>query len=317
MDGFSVFIVVVALAVVVWLLMRNRSRTAKRMEEAAGTAAGSDLSVSKDLFGAETGQLAPVREFHVHDIEARVTFDVPLSDEDDEVLNQLLVDQAIEVVREKRHELPIDMVEVVVAFAGKPSAREVGRHELPTAGELPPPSPTAALSFSNIAHDPFAAPFDDETDHSVRYDTKSTVPADELGPIYEELKVPGSLDRGLRATGVDPKTLSGPDLVLALLRMFGYSVSEQAHPGSYMTLKDGHSTYILTDAYEEGGHPELGEDVIRRFVADFSSSGADRGMLISDRYSPFMIHEIEGNQPKLRFITRERVQTFVDSMALG
>jgi len=66
-----------------------------------------------------------------------------------------------------------------------------------------------------------------------------------------------------------------------------------------------------------GDHPELEEGVIRRFLADFSSSGAERGLLISDKHSPFMIHDIEANQPKVRFITRERVQRFVDSMAVG
>jgi hypothetical protein len=30
-----------------------------------------------------------------------------------------------------------------------------------------------------------------------------------------------------------------------------------------------------------------------------------------------MIYEIESNQPKVRFITRERVQRFIDSMAMG
>ncbi len=143
------------------------------------------------------------------------------------------------------------------------------------------------------------------------------LPEDELGPLRAELKIPKGLDRGLRALGTDPDALSGPDLILALLRMFGYRVTEQAYHGSYMAMKDGVSTYILTDGYERGQHPELGEEVIRRFLADFGSSGAERGMLISDKYSPFMIYEIEMNQPKVRFITRERVQRFIDSMALG
>lgn len=317
MDGFALFLVIVVLGFVVWNLMRIRKRQAKRMEEADGTAVGSDLSIARDLFDAETKNLAPVSDFHVHDIEARVTFDVPLTEEDDEVFNELLVDQAIEVVREKNRELPIDMVEVIVVFAGKDPLREVGRHQLPSAGELPPPSPTAALSFSNIAHDPFAAPFDSDVDHSIHYDTKSDAPADELGPIIDELKIPNGLDRGLRANGVDPQELNGPELVLALLRLFGYGVSEQAYPGSYMAIKDGLSTYILSEAYHSGDHPELQEDIVRRFIADFSSSGAERGILITDKYSPFMIHEIESNQPKVRFITRERMQAFVDSMALG
>jgi hypothetical protein len=99
--------------------------------------------------------------------------------------------------------------------------------------------------------------------------------------------------------------------------MFGYGVTEQAYDGSYMATKSGVSTYIETDTYKSGDYPELGEGVIRRFLANFGSSGADRGMLISDKYSPFMIHEIETNQPRVRFITRERVQRFIDSMALG
>ncbi len=84
-----------------------------------------------------------------------------------------------------------------------------------------------------------------------------------------------------------------------------------------MAIKDGLSTYILTENYEKGDYPELEETVIRRFLADFNSSGAERGILLTDKYSPFMIHEIENNQPKVRFITRERIQSFVDSMALG
>ena len=317
MDGFAVFLVVVVLGFVVWNLIRSRKRQSKRMEEAAGTAVGSDLSIARDLFDSETKHLAPVSDFHVHDIEARVTFDVPLAEEDDEVFNELLVDQAVEVVREKNRELPIDMVEVIVVFAGKDPVREVGRHQLPSAGVLPPPSPAAALSFANIAHDPFAAPFESDVDHAVHYDTKADTPSDELGPIVDELKIPNGLDRGLRANGVDPDTLDGPELVLALLRLFGYGVTEQTYPGSYMAIKDGLSTYILTEVYEAAQHPELEEDVIRRFLADFSSSGAERGILITDKYSPFMIHEIEANQPKVRFITRERFQAFVDSMALG
>ena len=43
----------------------------------------------------------------------------------------------------------------------------------------------------------------------------------------------------------------------------------------------------------------------------------ERGMLISDKYSPYMVYEVESNQPKVRFITRERIQRFIDSMAIG
>lgn len=303
---------------VLWNLFRNRKR---RMEEAAklgSTAPATGLAISRDLFGAEGGHHAPVASFHVVGDEARVTFDVPLDDEDDEVLNDLLMGEAIEVVRQKRHSLPIDDVHHIVVFAGRDNVREVGRTKLPSPGELPPPALDTGLSLSHIARDPFAAPFDEGgPDHGVSYETRADVPADELPPLREDLRIPKGLDRGLRALGTDPEALDGPEFVIALLRMFGYRVTEQSFPGSYMAIKDGVSTYIATDSYEKGEYPELDDSVIRRFLADFGSSNADRGMLISDKYGPFSIYEIESNQPKVRFITRERIQRFVDSMALG
>ena len=148
------------------------------------------------------------------------------------------------------------------------------------------------LSLANLAHDPFAAPFEEETDHSVVYETKTDVPSDELGPIVDELKLPTGLERGLRAIGVDPDQVSAPDLVLALLRMFGYGITEHTMPGTYMVTKDGLSTYILTEPHRKGEHPELDESTCKRFIAEFGSSGAYRGLLLTGNYGPFMIHAI-------------------------
>jgi hypothetical protein len=301
---------------VLFNLFRNRKRRMEEAERSGSTAPAAGLAVSRDLF-EDTAQHAPVESFHVVGDEARVTFDVPLDDEDDEVLNDLLMGEAVEVLRQKRHSLPIDEVKEIVVFAGRENVREVGRTKLPNPGELPPPV-LDSLSFSHIARDPFAAPFDDDrSDHTASYETRSDVPEDELPPLRQDLKIPKGLDRGLRALGTDPDQLNGPEFVIALLRIFGYRITEQAYPGSYLAIKDAVSTYIATDSYEKGQYPEVEESVIRRFVADFASSSADRGMLISDKYSPFLIHEIEANQPKVRFVTRERIQRFIDSMALG
>ena len=317
MDGFAIFLVVVVIGFAVWNLMRSRKRQSQRIEDAASTAVASELPAARDALQPETGHLAPVADFRMVGQTARVTFDVPLPEKGDRMLNDLLVDQAVEVVREKRQSLPIDDVNEIVVLAGKGEATEVGRTRLRSPGELPEPAPTVGIGFSHIAHDPFAKPFSEEVDHSVHYDTKSVAPADELSPLREELNLSVGLERGLRSIGVDPEQVDGPSLVLALLQMFGYGVSGQSHPGSFMAIKDGLSTYILTENYEKGDYPELEETVIRRFLADFNSSGAERGILLTDKYSPFMIHEIENHQPKVRFITRERIQGFVDSMALG
>lgn len=318
MEAFAIVLSVVILSVVIWYLFRSRKRNAKLIEEGPRTAVATGLSTTGHLFEATTGHHAPVSEFHVQGDEIRVTFDVPLPEERDEVLEDLLLEESVEVVREKRHTLPIADATEIVVYAGRGEIREVGRTRLPSPGVLPPRVDVGGLSLSHVAHDPFAAPFGGDTDHvEVSYDVRAESPADELGPLGKELKIPKGLDRGLRALGVDPDTADGSDLILALLRMFGYTVTEQALPGSYMALKDGASTYILAEAHKEGDSPEISDSVIRRFLADFSSSGADRGMLLSEKYAPFSIHEIESRQPKVRFITRERVQRFIDGMAMG
>ncbi len=313
----GIIVAVVILGFVAWYLARSRKKQAERLESAARTAPGSGLATSKELFDDTTAHRAPLASFHVEGEQAKVTFDVPLPEEDDEVLNDLLLAEAVEVVRERRQTLPIDDVNEIVVYAGEGEPQLVGRTKLPAKGQLPPPEVRSGLSLSHVAHDPFAAPFEERSDHSVVYGTKADVPPDELPPLREEIRIPKGLERGLRATGVDPDQMTGPDFVLSLLKMFGYGVTEQAQANSYIAVKGGQSFYVLTDAYEKGGYPELDESIIRRFVVDFQSSGADRGILISDKYSPYMIHEIEGHQPKVRFITRERVQSFVDSMALG
>jgi hypothetical protein len=258
---------------------------------------------------------APVRDFHVHGNEARVSFDVPLPDVEDPVLHDLLVDEAIEVVREKRHTLPISDVTEIVVFAGRDEIREVGRTHLPSPGQLPPPMESEVFNLTHIARDPFASQF--EVDHSVSYETAVRVPADELRPLLDDLRVPLGLDRGLRARGVDPEAVSGPEFVLGLLELFGYKVVAQGEPDVFMATKDNINTFIRTEIYGPGQHPELSEQVVRKFVAEFSTSGADRGMLISDKYGPFITHDIEATDRRIRFVTRERSQAFIDSMALG
>jgi hypothetical protein len=315
MDAVGILLIALGVAgIIFYLVARGRRRSeeirAEMSEEGRVAGAG-----TLDPFSAEIGQRARVAGFHVKGTEAEVTFDVPLPEGGDQVLTDLLMDEAVEVVREKRHTLPIDDVTHIVVYAGGDDRKLIGRTKLPSPGELPPPGP--GLDFTQIARDPFAHRFESATDHSVTYETKTDVPADELGPIRAELRIPGGLERGLRATGVDPDELEATEFILSLLRMFGYSVTELPQPDSYLASKDGRTTFLRTDPYRPGDHPELSEAAIRRFLADYGSSGAERGMLISGKYAPFMVHEIESRQPKVRFITRERVQGFIDSMALG
>lgn len=313
-EAGAILIVIGALGIVAYLLSRSRQR-AREAQDEAGPGRGATAAPSLDPFAAEIGRRARVSGFHIKGTEAEVTFDVPLPEGGDEVLTDLLLGEAVEVLREKRHALPIEGVTHIVVYAGRGEPQLIGRTKLPSPGELPPPGP--GLDFARIARDPFAQHFETGIDHSVAYETKFDVPADELGPIAGELRIPAGLERGLRATGVDPEELEATEFVLSILRMFGYAVSDLAQPDSYLAAKEGRTTFIRTDPHHAGEHPELSESAIRRFLADFGGSGAERGMLISGKYAPFMVHEIESRQPKVRFITRERVQGFIDSMALG
>ena len=310
MEGIGLgLIVVVGLVIIAFALSRQRRR-AKEMDLEDTTWLRDQPEEPEAI-----ANRSPVTEFHVHVNEARVTFDVPLGEEDDQVLNEILIDEAVEVVREKRRSLPIDDVTVIVVFAGRDPVREVGRTELPSPGELPPPMETQMLNLTHVARDPFAQQFDPEV--KVEYQTKVQVPGDELGPWRDELHVPEGLIRGLRARGIDPATIDGPHFVLALLEMFDYRVQQLDDPDTHMATKDGAKIFIRTEPHSSGGHPELDEAVVKRFVVEFGTSGAQWGMFISDKYAPFLIHDVESREPRIRFITRERGQQFIDSMAMG
>jgi hypothetical protein len=302
------FIALVVLGVVVISLRRQRKR-----------AAAVDLEDTSWLRRApvEPDPIAKrlaVADFHVHGSEARVVFDVPLPEENDPILNDLLVDEAVEVVREKRHSLPIDEVTEIVVFAGRGESREIGRTKLPAPGQLPTAIQPDMLNLTHIARDPFASQFEDELITQV--ETQVHVPEDDLGPVGRELRIPMGLERGLRTRGVDPTTASGPELIIALLEMFGYEVNPQID-GTFIAIKDNLRTFIRAEPHLPGSYPELDEQVVRKFIVEFGTAGAGRGLLISDKLGPFMIHDVEATNPRIRFVTRERIQRFIDSMALG
>jgi len=167
----------------------------------------------------------------------------------------------------------------------------------------------------NVTRDPFTA--ESATEQAVAYETKSTVPADDLPPIGEELRIPHGLQRGLRATGVDVNTASGAEIIVGLLQLFGYTLDTSSGTGSYTAQKGGETTLVVVDPYQVGDHPQVGEETVRAFAGRFSMSGANRGVFVSEKYAPYGIYEVEKREPRIRFLTRERLQEFIDSMAIG
>lgn len=310
--GIILIVLAIALFAVNWYIERGRKQRGEQQPERRRRRGQAPPPEEPDFVRPRLN----VSSFHVHENEAQVTFDVPYPEEGDEVLADLLVGEAVEVVREKRHSLPIDDVSEVVVFAGKETSREVGRMSLETPGVLPPPSQIAdILNLSSIGADPLAAEFEDET--ASIPETVTPTRSDELEPLGEVVRLPKAVATGLRAQGVDPERMNAAELVTGVLSLFGYSVSPGIAEGHYTASKGGSSTFIMSDPYQAGDYPEVEDATIRRFVVAFEQSRADRGMLVSEKFAPFSIYEVERRDPRVRFVTRERLQKLVDSMSLS
>lgn len=296
----AVLAAVAVIGVVFWSIRR-------RKPGAAATPAGTVT--------VESGRLRPaVAEFHVRDGAARVHFEVPLpASGADEVLTDLLGREAVEVVREKRHTLPIgDVTRVVALGRSGGDWAEVTSIGLTTPGELPPPMlPELMPHAGRHEFDPFER----------LGDLPSTPPGLDGGTRGErldnlELRLTSQAQAALRTQGIDPAAGDAPGKVLALMRSAGYRVTELG-PGTYRAERAGQSAFVRVIAHSPGDYPELGETEIRKFVVDFGGSGASRGLLISEKWAPFEIHERERRDSRVRFVTRERLQAFVDTLVLG
>jgi hypothetical protein len=296
-----VIAVVIGLAVVAAVVALGRRRAANPVS--GGTLAGA------------AGRPRPVvAEFHVAEGSARVHFQVPLPAAGaDEVLTELLGREAVEVVREKRHTLPIGDVHRVIALGRRGDAWvEVATIGLDTPGQLPPPMvPELIPHATRHDFDPF--------------ERLGDLPASAAGPASgarrEELerlavRLPAPAQAAVRAQGIDPAGSDAPTIVLGLMRSAGYQVVAAA-PGTFHADRAGQRTFVRAVPHRPGEYPELDESEIRKFVVDFGASGAPRGLLLSDKWAPFEIHERERRDPRVRFVTRERIQSFADVLALG
>lgn len=255
-----------------------------------------------------------VAEFHVMNGSARVSFDVPLpAGGADHVLAELLGREAVEVVREKRQSLPLGDLERVVALGRRGTEWvEVATIGLETPGELPPPMVPELMPHS-VHHEfnPFARLAELPEAASGRTGGAAGEHLDAL-----TLRLPAHAHAAVRSQGVDPGVADATAVALALMRGVGYQVSEVA-PGTFRADRAGERTFVRVVVHRPGDHPELDEMDIRKFVVDFAASGASRGLLLSEKWAPFEIHERERRDPRVRFITRERIQSFADVLALG
>jgi hypothetical protein len=255
-----------------------------------------------------------VADFHVRDDTALVLFDVKVAGELDEHFASVLTAQALEIVREKQHHLPIAQVTKVVAQGRRNGESvEVGRVKLETPGELPPPLAVEAPHARTVANDPLAAY--SETLSGPAPTTAGVSRVSELGPAGSDLVLPTSVVLSLSERGFDVLSMTAGDLALELLEMAGYTITPDRKPDCYSAVRGGSRTYLCNVGL--GDYPEIESRHINAFVVDFLASKADRGLLISDRYGPFEVYDREKREPRVRFVTRERLQSFVDALTIS
>ena len=304
----GIVVVLVASAVIAWLLAKRNAASAPSAETPAPAPEEGTFDRLRP----------PYRDFHVRGDAALVYFDVPVPEGGgDEVLEQLLVREAVEVLREKRsHDLPLDGVTEVKAFGRRNGDEvEVGSVVLEEPGELPViEMPQVGPRFSSAPFDPLAHL--GEQEFTVEAGVAAAAKDKGLAPLGEELRFTGAVESGLRAQGVDPAAMGAADMALSLLRLGGYTVSPLDKPGAHLARRGGSSTYLQIVDHERGDYPELSERAINEFMIGFAGSRADRGMLITEKFGPFVVYEKERREPKVRFITRERLQAFVDSFSM-
>ena len=309
----AVIVIVIVAAAVALLLITRRSG------ESAGDGQGA---------GAMYRPRAPYREFHVAGESALVYFDVPLPDgEVDQVLVDLLLREAVELLKEKQaHGLPLDDVTAVKAYGSRDGEDvEVGTLSLEIPGSLPDVDHLEIVPhFSSVPFDPLTHLGEkDQSPPEARpaAETLAAPAAGEVGPVLkplaEELAITGRVESGLRAQGVDPGTMSAGDLALGLMRLAGYNIQAGARDDAYIVSTPGARTYVQVVPHEPGDYPELDEHVMKEFAVRLATAGTDRGLLVTEKYGPYMIYDAERRNPKCKFITRERLQDFVDSFSMG
>lgn len=308
-----IFLVVVIAVLVIGLI-----GLAYRAFQSSGTAEALQEPESDPTVGS-TVRRPSVSEFHVKGETAAVVFDVPLGESEvGQHLTDLLSAAAIEDLRARVAEgLPLDGVHRIDVSAMRGDQPEsVVVVELPSPSVLPDPIRREAPRGGFMA-----------TLNEVVADTSVGARSedhDTLEPVASFVKLTGPLEARLRMAGVDPSTMSLGDLTRGLLQIDGYTISDAGRvmataPGAsvHTAVKPGERITVLIYPHAVGGYPEVSEKVFGEVGVVAGESKAQRVILVSDMYGPYSMYERERRDKRMAFITRERLQAFVDSFGLG
>ena len=315
-----VFLGVVTVLVIAFVVFRligsNRSNAAGRVAAVESGASSGSRAAEPAFVGP------PVASFHVDGESASTVFDVPLGDaEAGTYLVELLSFAAVEHLRKKAAQgLPLHGVYRIKISAMRASEAEiVGTVELPAPGQLP----DAKTPISQGGHQAglLAALNDVVADHSV---SSQPSPDGTLHPVAKFVQLTGPAEARLRAAGVDPSGMSLIDLTLGLFQAGGYAVESTGKnlataptASIHNASKAGEKVTLVVFAHSEDDYPEVDERVFGELAVLAGQSNAQRTILMSDKFGPYTMYERERRDKRLVFVTRERLQAFVDSFGIG
>jgi hypothetical protein len=289
---------------------------------ASGSGASDQDSDAKSSAGFS---LRPeVTEFHVKGDTASMVFNVPLGEsEAGQHLVDLLSSAGVEHIRELVDDgLPLDGVaRITVSAMRNGSPEQIAAVELPEVGTLPSPADMPELHA--VEHDPLAVLATVVADESVSTPQAST---GTLESVSSFLELTGPCEARLRAAGVDTSSMSHSELCHGLLRIGGYVINDAVPQASLASAPDaevlavtraGQRMQIVVLSHVEGEYPEVDDRVLAELSVLAASPNVDKVMLVTDKFSPYSMYDREKRSDSVVFVTRERLQAFVDSFGLG
>lgn len=259
-------------------------------------------------------------DFKVEGATAHVYFDTHIPAEGaDDVLAGLMGREAMRVFEEKAGHLPLEAVKHVAAHGhqGDETVQvttvdvkqpvEMDHMDVPSDDDV-----VLAAEVESLSDDPLAVLHEMEFGRGSGYRGGS----DDLPPLSSELEIPAKVVDAVAGSAGSIAGMSLQDFITGLLRTAGYEVNA-APDGTGTARKGGVSTYLEFVEHAAGSHPELDDVSVDAFIVKFMSSGAARGMLFTPKFGPYAIYEKERRNDKVKYMTRERLQAFVDSVAMG
>ncbi|MCB1246651.1 MAG: hypothetical protein KDB69_05250, partial [Acidimicrobiia bacterium] len=148
----------------------------------------------------------------------------------------------------------------------------------------------------------------------------------DLEPVADFVRLTGPTDASLRAIGVDPSTMDLDELARALFGIGGYALQPGVDPvslaseptsSSFRATKAGKAVAVVVLPHAAGSHPEVSDKVFAEIAVAAGSGKDDQVMLVTDKFGPYSMYEREKRSSKTVFVTRERLQAFVDSFGIG